>query len=285
MQLIVAYSCRSELTQQSEGKILTNALLYKQRDTANVLQSPPNCPLEVDIGYLHLKFNKTGMYTSRKREPEPDDTSTWTFFNRIDEGIKALKTVESTDEFCTTQANSLTLLAGTDYASARQFATVSEINGDQVIQNPEKVSMMVASSIEALEILQEKCSLDESMILRSQQLIFQRHGLFPIDRTTPDKLPCIKERCIEEHEIEEITVLIKSNLMIILLFTIYKFIQTIKEIRRPTQPPTIDIEKTYPKPKRNMILQMTFVSIMLVIGLTSITLPVSMYETVLCLDT
>ena len=264
---------------------LRNAGNYitEYRDTASKVQSQSVCPLEVNIGYIKVKFNKTGISTSRLFPPETDETSTWSLLKHVNNEIKQLETSNDRDHFCKIVAEQIVLLAGTDYASTSILDASSQIKGNEILIDPIKRTNQLASSLESLEILQKECHLNERLILRSQQLLFERFNVMPTSMFTFERMPCVEERCVEDDELEEFVRFAKINFFIVLVITFGKTVHLISNARK-SEPPSLEISESKQPTvsKHRFLTKVILASLLIVSEVTMISLPVSFYEKAIC---
>ena len=256
------------------------------QETSSKLQSSDICPLDVPLGYIQLHFNKTGLTTTRRFSPEPDDTQIWELYVKVEKSLNEAKKSNKIEEFCQQAANTITLLAATDSASTASLKLSNSLQGKELMINPEKRSNQLASSLESLELLQTDCKLPEALVLRSQFLLLQRFQMISNGKYEGSELPCISEKCIETDNFNEFINLLKTNTFILFSFTfMFGLIPIIKQKINKKQPPILEInsrpiEQEEKDAKR--IIKPSITVTLLILQITMMSLPNTIYESLLC---
>lgn len=229
-----------------------------------------------------MNFSRSEISVKRRYEPTLDETDTWRLLKTVDKEIKAAKTLDQSEQFCSQASNNLILMAGTDYASAALTSSSKEIKGSEIIINPSRRSNQLASTLEALELIQTFCKLPEALILRSQILILQRFGIISVDKFEKEDLPCVYEACVEDDEMDEIIGFIRFNASLMLLLTISIFLVPLLIEQKTQTHELLEINESTNKPKTPRIVKTTLTTIAMILELSVLSLPSHIYKSVVC---
>ena len=221
------------------------------------------------------------MSIQRKFNPTEDGTDDWKLFKTVKKNISQAKKLNTVDHFCQQTASQLILAGGTDYASSKVLDASETIAGDEIVIKPEKRTTQMASTLEALEIIQNECGLPEALVLRSQLLILQRFNIVSNSKSEKeDMIPCIREICLENDEMNDIIWFIRFNTFIMLIFTILNYLVPLLSENKKIHN-SIDIEKRSDQKPKNL-LKPTMVGIISAIELAILSTPKYVYESLVC---
>ena len=173
-------------------------------------------------------------------------------------------------------------MAGTDYASAAITAASNEIKGSEIIINPEKRTNQLASTLEALELVQLFCKLPEALILRSQIMVLQRFGIISVDKFEKEDLPCLMETCVENDEMNEFINFMRFNASMMLIFTIVHFLVPLLQSHKNQTHEPLEIHETANIKKTHRVVKITLTAFAIAIELSFLSLPSHVYKSLVC---
>jgi len=272
----------SRAAEISTVSIPANDYIAEFRNSESKIQSHEICPLTVSFGYVNVTFNKTGLSVERISEPAKETGDEWKLLTKIKTEIEKAEQSNTKEQFCRQAAKNFVLLAATDYASTSVFDQSNTISGNEMMIKPEVRTNQLASTLEALELIQNECNLPEALILRSQLLIFQRFDMVPMDNFEKDRLPCIQESCIEPDEMIEFVRFIKFNTSIMLIFTVVNYLIPFVLQHKATNHEPLEIDGKFTKKQASKILKPTLTGIFILLELAILSVPTQVYESLVC---